>query len=95
MAPEDHQAIADGASALLSEFDVSGEMFAGRNFRILKRLNDNVRTWREEQKPETLAFEPEVEKLCDDQKQASLQQQNCRSLFVEDRPVKEKVAQAS
>jgi len=95
MAPEEHQAIADGASALLSEFDVSGEMFAGRNFRILKRLNDNVRTWGKEQKTETLAFEPEVEKLCDDQKQASLQQQNCRSLFVEDRPVKEKVAQAS
>ncbi|MBT6571706.1 MAG: thioredoxin fold domain-containing protein, partial [Gammaproteobacteria bacterium] len=81
MAPEDHQAIAAGAKALLSEFDVSGELFAGRNFRILKRLNDNLRSWREEQKPETLTFEPEVEKLCDDQKEASLQQQNCRSLF--------------
>jgi len=95
MAPEDHQAIAAGAKALLSEFDVSGELFAGRNFRILKRLNDNLRSWREEQKPETLTFEPEVEKLCDDQKEASLQQQNCRSLFVEDPSIEEKVAQAS
>ncbi len=95
MAPEDHQAIAVRASALLSEFHVSGELFAGRNFRILKRLNENLRSWREEQKPETLAFEPEVEKLCDDQKEASLQQQNCRSLFVEDHLVEEKVAQAS
>lgn len=95
MAPEDHQAIAVRASALLSEFHVSGELFAGRNFRILKRLNENLRSWREEQKPERLAFEPEVEKLCDDQKEASLQQQNCRSLFVEDHLVEEKVAQAS
>lgn len=95
MAPEDHQAIAVRASALLSEFHVSGELFAGRNFRILKRLNKNLRSWREEQKPETLAFEPEVEKLCGDQKEASLQQQNCRSLFVEDHLVAKKVAQAS
>ena len=95
LAPEDHQAIAVRASALLSEFDVPGELFAGRNFRTLKRLNENLRSWRQEQKPETLAFEPEVEKLCDDQKEASLQQQNCRSLFVEDHLVEEKVAQAS
>lgn len=95
MAPEDHQAIAVGASALLSEFDVSAELFAGRNFRILKRLNENLRSWRQEQKPETLAFEPEVEKLCDDQKESSLQQQNCRSLFVEDRSIEAKVAKAS
>jgi hypothetical protein len=95
LAPEDHQAIAVRASALLSEFDVSGELFAGRNFRTLKRLNENLRSWRQEQKPETLAFEPEVEKLCADQKEASLQQQNCRSLFVEDHLVEEKVAQAS
>jgi hypothetical protein len=54
-----------------------------------------LRSWREEQKPETLTFEPEVEKLCDDQKEASLQQQNCRSLFVEDPSIEEKVAQAS
>ncbi|MBT4380177.1 MAG: thioredoxin fold domain-containing protein [Gammaproteobacteria bacterium] len=95
LAPEDHQAIAVQASALLSEFDVPGELFAGRNFRTLKRLNENLRSWRQEQKPETLAFEPEVEKLCADQKEASLQQQNCRSLFVEDHLVEEKVAQAS
>jgi hypothetical protein len=104
MAPEDHQAIAVRARALLSEFPVSGELFAGRNFRTLTRLNENFRSWQEswqeEQKLETLAFEPEVEKLCDEQKEASLQQQNCRSLFVEDHLVEDhlvedKVARAS
>ena len=95
MTPEDHQAIAVRANALLSEFHASGALFTGRNFRTLKRLNENLRSWRAEQKPETLAFEPEVKKLCDDQKEASLQQKNCRSLFVEDHLPEAKMARAS
>ena len=95
MAPEDHQVIAGQASALLSEFHVSGELFAGRNFRTLKRLNENLRFWQEEQEPETLVFLPEVKRLCDDQKEESLQQKNCRSLLVEDALQEKKVIQAS
>ena len=95
MAPEDHQVIAGQASALLSEFHVSGELFAGRNFRTLKRLNENLRSWQEEQEPETLAFLSEIKRLCDDQKEASLQQQNCRSLLVEDALQAKKLVQAS
>jgi len=103
MAPEDHQEIEVQASVLLSEFHQSGELFAGRNFRTLKRLNENLRSWQEsgqesgqqEKEQETLAFESEVEKLCDDQKEESMQQQNCRSLFVEEHLVEEKVVQAS
>ena len=99
MAPEDHQEIEVQASVLLSEFHESGELFAGRNFRTLKRLNENLRAWQEsgqqEKEQETLAFESEVEKLCDDQKEESPQQQNCRSLFVEEHLVEEKVVQAS
>ena len=99
MAPEHHQEIEVQASVLLSEFHQSGELFAGRNFRTLKRLNENLRSWQEsaqqEKEQETLAFESEVEKLCDDQKEESPQQQNCRSLFVEEHLVEEKVVQAS
>ena len=95
MAPEDHQVIAGQASALLSEFHVSGELFAGRNFRTLKRLNENLRSWQEEQEPGTLAFLSEIKRLCDDQKAASLQQQSCRSLLVEDALLAKKLVQAS
>lgn len=94
MTPEDHQSIEVRAGALLSEFHESGELFTGRNFRILKRLNENLRSWQQEQEREALAFESEVEKLCGDQKADSLQQRNCRSLFAEDNLVEEKVAQA-
>lgn len=95
MAPEDHQVIATRASALLSEFHESGELFAGRNFRILKRLNETLRSWQEEQEPETLAFQPEVERLCDDQKEESLQQKNCLSLLVKGHLLEKKLVQAS
>ena len=90
MAPLEQQAIETQAEMLLSGFQDSGELFTGRNFRTLKRLNEKLRSWQEEQEQVSLAFESRVKKLCGDQAQESLQQQNCRTLFAQD-----KVAKAS
>jgi hypothetical protein len=54
-----------------------------------------MRSWQEEQEPETLAFLSEIKRLCDDQKEASLQQQSCRSLLLEDALLAKKLVQAS
>ena len=95
MAPEDQEAIEVQSSALLLEFHQSAELFVGRNFRTLKRLNEKLLAWQEARNQDGLVFESEVEKLCDDQKEDSLQYQNCRSLFVEDDVEEIKVALSS
>jgi thiol-disulfide isomerase/thioredoxin len=91
LSPEDEAGITGQAIALLGEFHDSDEMFAGRNFKILRRLNNQLADWQDSLPLTNLAFKAEIEKLCDSQAADSLEEKNCRSLFVEE----EAVAQAS
>ena len=52
MSPEDQETINVQASALLTEFHESSELFVGRNFRTLKRRNEKFRFWQKEQEQE-------------------------------------------
>lgn len=91
LSPEDDAGITNQAIALLGEFHESNEMFAGRNFKILRRLNEELANWQESRLSDDLAFKAEVEKLCSDQVAESIEEKNCRSLFAEDKAI----AQAS
>jgi len=91
LSPENSDIISETSMALLAEFDDSSELFAGRNFRVLKRTNKALASWREEHELLVeLAFTDKVESMCDEQQADSLEAENCQTLLVE-----ESLAQAS
>ena len=90
MTPQHVEIIAASSGALLDEFPEARELFAGRNFRILRRLNKQLLAWQEEQEVADAAFSPRVESLCQDLIGDSMEAENCKSLFVE-----EAIAEAS
>ena len=82
MSPEDSEIITDASTGLLDEFHASNEMFAGRNFRVLRRLNERLAKWQETRGIFDLAFSSKIETLCEDQTAGSIEETNCLSLFV-------------
>lgn len=90
MSPENETAINTQAIGLLAAFNDSNEPFSGRNFRTLRRLNENLQEWQLPQGMASMAFHEQIKAFCAVQIEDSTESQNCRSLFVE-----ETVAQAS
>ena len=83
LSPENTEAITSQSVALLEEFHETHEVFAGRNFRILQRLNEELSGWQESRQLSDLAFKEAVRSMCDGQAEGSLESENCESLFVE------------
>lgn len=83
MSPQDVDRISSAGTALLAEFPDSQALFAGRNFRILKRLNKQLTQWQEEQETESSSFAAQLEALCSEQTVGSTEVENCRALFSE------------
>ncbi|MBT4162048.1 MAG: thioredoxin fold domain-containing protein [Gammaproteobacteria bacterium] len=90
MAPDDIALITSASISLLAEFHESQALFSGRNFRTLRRLNRQLLDWQDEQQATEFTFQTRVEEMCSQQLADSQEEENCKSLFVE-----EAVAQAS
>lgn len=95
LAPEDTETITGSSLALLAEFHESDEMFAGRNFKILKRLNQSLADWQKAQMVDSFEFAGKLESLCAEQVSDSIEQSNCLSLFEAPVTKNEEVAQAT
>ena len=61
-------------------------MFSGRNFRVLKRLNEQLIAWKAQEQSDAVAqrFGSRIETLCAAEAEGSIEKQNCQSL-VEDK----------
>lgn len=80
LSPADEESILAAASSLLQEFHDADEMFAGRNFRVLRRLNQELTTWQEDYDVEALPFSSTVASMCATQAEGTQEQENCSSL---------------
>lgn len=84
MSSEEETTINTQAIELLAAFSDSSELFSGRNFRTLRRLNKNLQKWQLPQGSVATAFHEQIKAFCAVQIEESTESQNCRSLFVED-----------
>ncbi len=84
LTPENSDAIVQQSVALLDEFHETNEVFAGRNFRVLRRLNSRLADWQTDRELSELAFRDAVRTMCDSQTPGSIEAENCESLFVEE-----------
>jgi hypothetical protein len=86
LTPEDHELITTTAIRLFDDLAGEQEVFAGRNFRILRSLNRQLTQWQAEQEQESLAatFQSRIQTLCEKQVAASLERDNCSSLKSEE-----------
>lgn len=81
MTPEDEATITQVAVSLLTEMDSNNELFAGRNFRILRSLNSSLHQWQEERSNTLLAnFDATITQRCATLDVKSRAQENCKSL---------------
>lgn len=83
LTPEDHDLITSTSIRLFDELAADEEVFAGRNFRILRSLNRQLADWQVEQKEDSLAavFMSRIQDMCEKQTVASLEKDNCDSLM--------------
>ena len=83
LAPEKDELILSTAEALFDELPSGDDVFSGRNFRVLKRLNDQLVAWKAEQgnTVDTRQFVARLETLCAAENEGSLEKQNCQSLL--------------
>ncbi len=80
--PEREEHIVLTSSALLEELEGSSEAFAGRNFRVLRRLNQNLDDWAAEKPVPTLAkFRDIISNRCQQQLAGSSEAENCAALI--------------
>ena len=80
--PEREEHILVTSSALLEEIEGSSEVFAGRNFRVLKRLDQNLDEWGAEKSAPTLAkFRDIIGDRCQQQLAGSSEAENCATLI--------------
>jgi len=82
LAPDDAVAITSSSIALLNEFEASPELFAGRNFRVLKRVATQLTEWQDEQQADDLTFMSRVEAMCSEQEGGSREAENCQTLLA-------------
>jgi thioredoxin-related protein len=82
LAPEDHDLITTTAILLFDDLAGEQDVFAGRNFRVLRSLNLQLTKWQAEQEQKSLAatFQSRIQTLCEKQIAASLERDNCDSL---------------
>jgi thioredoxin-related protein/tetratricopeptide (TPR) repeat protein len=91
MKPEQHDLIIATSVNLFDVLESSDEVFAGRNFRVLRSLDGKLKKWQEgqlekEQQVSLVAFHNKLEQLCLEQESSSQESKNCTSLLSE--PVK-------
>ena len=81
MAPEDETTITEVAQAIFGEMKSDNELFAGRNFRVLKSLSVALHTWQDERATDLLAnFDEAIIHRCEALAADSQATQNCMSL---------------
>jgi thioredoxin-related protein len=81
MTPEDEATITQISMALFSEMKSDKELFAGRNFRVLRSLNLALHAWQDERSASLLAnFDQAIMSRCDALPLDSPAMQNCKSL---------------
>ncbi len=86
LTPEDHDLITAISIGLFDELAADEEVFAGRNFRILRSLNRQLADWQTQQEQESLAaaFKSRIQVMCEKQTAATLEKDNCDSLITEE-----------
>jgi thioredoxin-related protein len=82
MTPENHELVMSEAMKLFDELDGDQTPFTGRNFRVLRSVNEQLSEWQLEQGDEALAesFESRISALCQRQIEGTLELENCSSL---------------
>jgi len=82
LTPEDHNLIVTTSLALFDELQAEQEVFAGRNFRILKSLNKQLVKWQDEQSEKALVdtFQLRISTMCEKQAADTVEKENCESL---------------
>ena len=79
--PEAHELIVATSISLLEEMQSTSEVFAGRNFRILRTLNKQLVDWQNERQHTLLAdFDAAIFQRCEQQASGSLEATNCSTL---------------
>ena len=83
MTPDDEATITQVAMSLFNEMDANSELFAGRNFRVLRSLNKSLHQWQAERSKSLLAgFDAAITQRCEALTRNSTAMENCRSLPV-------------
>jgi thiol-disulfide isomerase/thioredoxin len=82
LTPENHELIMTTSLALFDELQAGEEVFAGRNFRVLRSLNRKLVAWQEDRAQKALVdtFQLRISTLCEKQEADSIEKVNCESL---------------
>jgi len=83
LAPDKNELILSTAEALFNDLRSRDEVFSGRNFRVLKRLNEQLIAWQSKEQGDAVAqrFSSRIEALCASEDEGSIEKQNCQSLI--------------
>ena len=83
LTPENNDLIVKTSIDLFAELKDEQSVFAGRNFRELSSLNQQLSAWQDEQQEDTLieTFHARIQSMCEKQALATLELENCRSLL--------------
>ena len=83
LTPENHDLIISTSMNLFDDLQGEQEVFAGRNFRILRALNKQLAQWQDDQQLEALVetFHSRIQSMCEKQATATLELENCQSLL--------------
>lgn len=83
LTPENHDLVITTSLALFDELQAEAEVFAGRNFRILRSLNKQLVNWQEEQSEDALVdtFQLRISSMCEHQTANTIEKDNCESLI--------------
>lgn len=86
LAPEEDELILSTAESLFDELPSEDQVFSGRNFRVLKRLNDQLVAWQAEQESEAAVkrFVSRIESLCAAETAGTVEKKNCQSLLEDE-----------
>jgi len=86
LAPDQDELILSTAESLFDELPSSDDVFSGRNFRVLKRLNEQLVVWKADEDSEAVntRFTARIESLCAAEVDGSIEKANCQSLIAED-----------
>ena len=78
-----HDLIVNTSMNLFDDLQGEQEVFAGRNFRILRSLNKQLAEWQDDQTEDALieTFHTRIQAMCEKQTAATLELENCQSLL--------------
>jgi thioredoxin-related protein len=85
LAPDRNELIVSTADSLIDELPSKHDVFSGRNFRVLRRLNEQMIAWQAEDENQAAAqqFLTRIEAMCKAEAEGSIEKQNCENLSVE------------